>query len=114
MSQNIDVFFNNPSALTILLNAVSTGAGASYKMINMGRCTIEAYGTTSASTGAASITIQVSNNGSTWQTAGTISLTLGTVQTSDGFAMDAPWVYIRANVASISGTGASVSVIISA
>jgi hypothetical protein len=83
-------------------------------MIGGGRITAEAYGTTTSGSGAASVTIEVSNNNSTWQTAGTIGLTLGTTQTSDGFVIDAPWLYVRANVASISGTGAKVSVIISA
>lgn len=100
--------------LNILDNSTGTGEGTSFSLIGGGRCTIEAKGTTSSGSGAASINIEVSNNGTTWQTAGTIGLTLGTTQTSDGFAMDAPWLYIRANVTSISGTDAKVSVIISA
>lgn len=100
--------------LNLLTSATATGAGTSTKMIGGGRCTVEAYGTTTSGSGATSVTIEVSNNNSTWQTAGTISLTLGTIQTSDGFAMDAPWLYVRANVASISGTGAKTSVIIAA
>jgi hypothetical protein len=100
--------------LNLLTSATATGAGTSTKMIGGGRVAVEATGVTTSGSGATSITIEVSNNNSTWQTAGTIGLTLGTTQTSDGFVMDAPWLYVRANVASISGTGASVSVIISA
>lgn len=100
--------------LTILNSATATGAGASFKMVGDGRCTVEANGKTTASTGAANVGIEVSNNNLTWQTAGTIGLTLGTTQTSDGFAIDAPWSYVRANVISISGTGASVTVIVAA
>ncbi len=100
--------------ITVLNNATVTGAGASTRMIGSGRVTVEANGTTTAGSGAAQVSIEVSNNNSTWQTAGTIGLTLGTTQTSDGFAMDAPWLYVRGNVTSISGTGAKVSVIISA
>lgn len=105
---------SNDANMTILDNATATGAGASARMIGSGRVTVEANGTTTAGSGAASVSIEVSNNNSTWQTAGTIGLTLGTTQTSDGFAMDAPWSYVRANVVSISGTNAKVSVIISA
>lgn len=100
--------------ITVLDHATATGAGASSRMIGAGRVAVEAYGTTTSGAGATSVTIEVSNNNSTWQTAGTITLTLGTTQTSDGFVMDAPWLYVRANVASISGTGAEVTVIIAA
>lgn len=92
--------------------AGTTGAGASTDMVEGGIMAVEAYGTTSSGTGAAIIEIQVSNNNSTWQTAGTINLNLGTTQTSSRFEMDASWMgwpYVRAKLASISGTGASVS-----
>lgn len=105
---------SNGGNITILDNATATGAGASNRLIGGGRVAVESHGTTTSGSGATSVTIEVSNNNATWQTAGTIGLTLGTTQTSDGFVMDAPWLYVRANVASISGTGASVSVIISA
>lgn len=97
----------------ILNEATAAVAGASYRMNGGGLETVEAYGTTSSGTGAAIIEIQVSNNGSTWQTAGTINLNLRDTRTSDSFTMDASWIgwlYVRANVASITGTGASVSV----
>lgn len=107
--------FRLRNALQVILSSeTTTGAGSSYFLIGDGRCVVEAYGTTTAGSGASVITIEVSNNGTSWQTAGTITLTLGTTQTSDGFAIDAPWFFIRANVTSISGTGASVSVIVSA
>lgn len=92
--------------------AGTTGAGASTDMTEGGIMAVEAYGTTSSGTGSAIIEIQVSNNNSTWQTAGTINLNLGITQTSSRFEMDASWMgwpYVRAKLASISGTGASVS-----
>lgn len=100
--------------IKVLSNATETGAGSSHRMIGGGRVSVEAHGVTTSGSGASSINIEVSNNNSTWQTAGTIDLTLGITQTSDGFVMDAPWLYVRANVVSISGTGAKVSVIIAA
>lgn len=96
--------------VSILRGATSVVAGASIDVSGEGRVAVEARGTTSSGTGEASVEIQVSNNNSTWQTAGTINLNLATVPTSDRFAFDASWTYVRAKVASISGTGASVSV----
>ena len=97
----------------ILDGATAAGAGASTSMTGGGRGTVEAHGTTSSGTGAAIIEIQVSNNNASWQPAGTINLNLGETQTSDRFELDSAWLdwlYVRANVDSISGTGASVSV----
>jgi hypothetical protein len=70
----------------------------------------QAIGATTASTGAATILIEVSNNGTNYITLGTITLTLGTSATSDGFAVANSWNYYRANLSAVSGTGASVSV----
>lgn len=73
--------------------------------------TIHAWGTTSAGAGAATINIEASNDlTAPWLVLGIISLTLGTTATADGFAIDAPWKWTRANVTAISGTNASVSV----
>lgn len=97
----------------ILNGATSAVASASYRMDGGGIETVEAYGRTLSGTGAAVIEIQVSNDNLIWQTAGTINLNLRPTQTSDKFTMDASWLnwlYIRAKLASISGTGASVSV----
>lgn len=94
---------------TLLDGATATGAGTSCTTVNTKR-TFQASGSVSASTGAASIDIEVSNDGTNWIVLGTISLTLGTTTTSDGFVSDAPWKHVRANVDSISGTDASVDV----
>jgi len=72
------------------------------------------WGTTSAGAGAATINIEVSNDGSNWVVAGTITLTLATTVTTttntDGFNINAGWKFIRGNVTAISGTGAAVTV----
>ncbi len=94
----------------MLTNATATGAGSHIRMRFSDRITFQAYGTTTAGAGAATIKIQVSNNETDWLDLGTISLTLSTTSSSDGFAAEAPWQYVRANVTAISGTGASVSV----
>ena len=70
----------------------------------------QAVGKTSASTGATTVLIEVSNDGTNYITLGTITLTLGTTTTSDGFACSNTWEYYRAKISAISGTGATVSV----
>jgi hypothetical protein len=66
---------------------------------------------------AATINIQVSNQTDTyngvktnWITLGTISLT-GTTTATDGFTTVCPWRYVRANIAAVSGTSATVEII---
>ncbi len=76
---------------------------------------ISANGTTSSGTGSATIVIEVSNNGTVWLASplGTITLTLGTTATADGFQADTSFAYMRARVTAISGTGASVNCMVS-
>lgn len=76
--------------------------------------TFQAIGKTASGSGAVSVAVEVSNNGVNFITLGTISLTIGTAETSDGFASNANWPYFRANVVSISGTGAEVTVLMGA
>lgn len=101
----------------ILLNAATTtGAGTAWHPRDVPATnsynfhSFQASGSTSASTGAATVLIQVSNDGVNYITLGTITLTLGTSSTSDGFAAINTWEYYRANLSAVSGTGATVSV----
>ncbi len=59
---------------------------------------------------SATVEVEVSNNGIHFLSLGTIEMT-GTDAATDGFAADAPWLFLRARVTAISGTGASVDVI---
>ena len=61
---------------------------------------------------AATVNIEVSNDNVNFLVLGTVALT-GTTSASDGFASQAQWGYIRANITAISGTGAAVSVMMS-
>ena len=103
-------------AQILISNATATGPGVAWNprdtsaVATYVQHSFQAVGNTSASTGAATILIEVSNNGSNYITLGTIMLTLGTTVTSDGFAVANTWEYYRANISSISGTGAVVSV----
>lgn len=95
-----------------IASAVTTTAtGTAFQLIGK-NAVFQATGTTSAGSGAATILIQVSevDTDAAYMTMGTISLTLGTTLTADGFASDAPWKYTRAKVSAISGTNASVTV----
>jgi len=65
----------------------------------------------------ATVLIQVSNEADTfngvktnWITMGTITLS-GTTTATDGFTTICPWRYVRANVTALSGTGATVEII---
>jgi hypothetical protein len=48
-------------------------------------------------------------NQTTWDTIGTISLTLGTTAASDSFTSDDRYQYLRGNVTALTGTGATVN-----
>ena len=103
-------------AQLLLDNVTSTGAGLAWNERDTTANstyvfhTFQAVGATTAGAGAATILIQVSNDGVNYLTLGTITLTLSATDTSDGFAAINNWNFYRANVSAISGTGANVSV----
>jgi hypothetical protein len=107
------IAYQGPTA--IISGAIATGAGSTYeverRISGNQKRVFQATGTTSAGAGAATIVVEVSLTGTTneWITLGTITLTLGTTVTTDGFAMDAAWTYVRGNVTAISGTDATVN-----
>lgn len=98
---------------TAIMTKTAATAGSSYEVDrriedNQKRA-FQAVGTTSSGAGATTVLVQGSLDDTNWITLGTISLTLSTTASTDGFTTDAPWLYIRGNCASISGTGASVT-----
>jgi hypothetical protein len=94
----------------VLLTATETGPG-SY-VLGAYKSAISVFGSTSAGVGAAEVNIEVSNDPTQghWLALATITLTLGTTAVGEGFVTDAPWGFVRANVVSISGTDATVTV----
>lgn len=99
----------------ILTGATAVVAGEAFRPATVFR-TFHVYGATTAGAGAATVIVEVSNisppsaaNGD-WILLGTVTLTLGTTRTSDGFGSSLPWTHVRARVTAISGTGASVDV----
>jgi len=94
----------------ILQDGATTATNGSTFQMRRKEATFQAVGSTGSGAGAAVINIEFSNDGTNWITGGTISLTLSTTAVDDGFASDAAWKYVRSDVDSISGTGASVTV----
>lgn len=94
--------------VTLLADVLVTGAGSSMEAWMENR-TFQAKGSTTSGAGAATVIAEGSNDNVNWITLGTITLTLGVAETSDGFASDARWAHLRGRVSAISGTGAKVS-----
>lgn len=92
-----------PGQLLHAVTAVSSGAPAHNIMAK------HTFQATVTGTGAvtAVVALDVSNNGINWLLLSTITLS-GTGSASDGVALEAPWLYIRARVTGITGTGAAV------
>lgn len=82
------------AAVRTLLDAV-TGAGAGSTFEGTGYCTFQASSDASH-TGTSTIDVEVSNDGSNWLVAGTLSVTGNS--DSDGIALNASWAFARGNV----------------
>ncbi len=98
---------------TLLSGATGTGAGG-WKFKDSPHAAIQATVTGSGAV-TATVDIEVSNDGvnAVDTVAGTITLS-GTTSHSDGFiTQNSPWKYVRANVTAISGTNATVEVLMS-
>ncbi|MCK5235814.1 MAG: hypothetical protein KAR06_02420 [Deltaproteobacteria bacterium] len=94
--------------ISIMAAKTSTGDGEIYAVHPLARTVdVKVVGTGAVT---ATVIIYVSNTGGSddWIEAGTITLS-GTTSDADGFAMNAKWAYLKANVSAISGTGAAVT-----
>ena len=89
----------------------ATGAGASARG-RSGRKTYSAAGYTSAGAGAATVQFEGSFDNVTWDTFGTITLTLSSTPADDAnsnsFISSDNYPFVRAEVTALSGTGATV------
>jgi len=93
------------SNLLTNVTAVTTGAAVALsKDLSTFQAKVAGTGTVTAT-----VLIEVSNNGTDFILAGTITLS-GTASANDGFAIAAPWAYARARLTAITGTGATVNV----
>jgi hypothetical protein len=103
-------FAEKVSVSSLVIDRTTTGAGTTFDLGGTAR-TYYVYGSTTAGAGACAMKIEVSNNGASFALLATVSLTLSTTVSADGFASTAPWKYVRGNVDSISGTGAKCSLL---
>jgi hypothetical protein len=101
---------NYTTTQALLTAKTATGAGTQEQGVREYK-TYQADGTTTAGAGAATILVQGSNNGTNWDTIGTITLTLATTTSSDSFTSSDRYALIRGNVSAISGTNASVNLV---
>ena len=87
----------------------TTGAGDSHKMVVAGERTIQcSLRKTGVSEVTATVYVQVSNDGTNWVNLATFSLnTAGTA--ADGFALTAPWAYVRGYVHAVSSSSSVIS-----
>jgi hypothetical protein len=101
------------STIVLLSNATTTVTGTPQNVqalrIPTDNKTFQASGRAN-SAGTTDVVVEVSNDNTNWILMGTITLTLGTSSTTDGFVSSANWTYVRGRVSTISpGIGATVS-----
>lgn len=95
--------------INIGLALTTVAAGSGYRSVSTPK-TYTVNGSTTSGVGSATVQIQGSADNITWDPAiGTITLTLGTVATSDSLASMDRYKWVRLNVTAISGTGASIN-----
>ena len=74
---------------------------------------VQVVGSTTSGVGTAVVQIGVTLDGKNYiPLPGTITLTLGTAEVTDGLVVDGAWSGYNINVTSLTGTGASVSALI--
>lgn len=99
----------SPVARILLDSATSTATSDTFTGIDAINRSFQATLTGNGAL-SATVLIQVSNDGANWITMHTIALS-GNNYATDGVASEAAWKNIRVNLSAISGTGASVTVI---
>lgn len=92
-----------------LLSAATTVTTGDFVETKTGGFSVSVSGKTTSGSGAATVVIEGSHDGITPVTLATVTLTLGTATTSDGFAGAVSWRYLRARLSAISGTGSEIN-----
>lgn len=100
-------------AVIILENAVAPVSGNAFLSPSNQRSFQAVLVGTGAVQVDAVVNIDASNDGVNWISTplGTITLTSAQGSANDGFVTDAPWLYFRATIISISGVGAKIKVL---
>lgn len=98
--------YQNGLSVDLVSAATGVGTSAAVQVSGVSRT----YQAVVTGTGAVSavVAVDVSNNGTDWLQQATITLS-GDGYDADGVALEGNWPYVRGNVISIAGTGASVS-----
>lgn len=96
---------------TVFAGVIATGASAAIRAENPAQTNqvFQASGTVSVSTGTATVKLQGSNDGTNWVDVGSVTLTLGTVATSDKVVSVQNWLFVRGNVTALTGTNATIN-----
>lgn len=101
------------TSITVVNAATTNVASTAVTTIPKGVRTWIGYGTTSAGAGSCTLTVEGSMEGTVWKTIGTMTLTLATTITTDtntdSFTDQSSFVQYRGRTASITGTGAAVT-----
>lgn len=98
----------------VLATAVTTTGAQTAANLFAREKQFQAYGTTSAGAGACSVDIEGTIDGQAWTRLGTLNVTLATTVAAgvaDAFVSADRFLQHRANVKTISGTGAAVTVV---
>lgn len=105
----------SPVRTTVLFDDRTTTGNSSSVSPYDGIKTFQGFGAVSASTGSVTILIQGSNVDSSvltdWLTLCTLTISLSTTSAGEGCVTDSNYRYYRARVSAISGTDASVDVL---
>jgi hypothetical protein len=94
--------------IPLVLGRTTTGAADAREAPGVG-ATVHARVVGTGAVGA-TVDVQVSNFDGNWLTLGSLVLS-GTNAAQNGLALEANWAYIRANVTALTGTGATLDVI---
>jgi len=95
-----------------MLNNVSSPATSDAFPVENNLFSVQVFGRTTSGAGAAQVKIWGSNSttaGIPWIPVCTVDLTLGTTMIADGAVVEFSWKFVRAELVSISGTGATIT-----
>jgi hypothetical protein len=97
-----------------MLNNVSSPTTSDAFPVENSLFSVQVFGRTTSGAGTAQVKIWGSNStaaGVPWVPVCTIDLALGTTVAGDGAVVEFSWKFVRAELVSISGTGAVISAI---
>jgi hypothetical protein len=99
--------------LYLLKDVDSVVDGAGQQTAGFIKKTFQLIGSTDSGVGSTTVDVEFSNDPlqEMWLLGGTITLTLGTTKTTDGFFTQANWSFVRGKVTTLTGTGARVTLL---